>query len=196
MNKTLTSIVLMSAALAACDNSSAHVRKMQEDQKAYEVTHSVERDNINKRLALSNDPTQIMWIYCLSDMGNIILSSPVVGKVSSSDKRLEPKTGSRYGGGVDVHRIADTRYTSNELMAADGTFGSSDSYVYWFTPEGQYFQWNGDYIESNAPLKLERAIFNVRDIDYAELARARSAEEALKSGKKVNNNLEIEGDKK
>src|SRR3989338_8636776 len=138
--------------------------EMNKQQPTYRLTHSVERDNINARLKLANDPNQIMWVYCLSDIGNVILGSPVRGKVSSSRKRLEPKTGS----------------------GTDGTYGESDDYVYWFTPEGQYFQCSGRYIESNAPLKLDRPIFNTRDIDYKELERARKAETALKSGKKVN----------
>ena len=165
--------------------------EMNKQQPTYRLTHSVERDNINARLKLANDPNQIMWVYCLSDMGNVILGSPVRGKVSSSRKRLEPKTGSGTDGSHVVGIIGDNRYLTDELMGADGTYGESDDYVYWFTPEGQYFQWSGRYIESNAPLKLDRPIFNTRDIDYQELERAKKAETALKSGKKVNNNLEV-----
>ena len=194
IRNTLTAIVLGGALAlgSGCDNRSERIKKMEDTQGTYQITHSVERDNVNKRLALANDPTQIMWVYCLSDMGNVIISSPVVGKVSSSTKRLEPSSGERYGTGIDTHSIGGERYTSNELMGADGTFGSSDPYVYWFTPEGQYLQWNGEYVVSNVPLKLERAVFNIRDIDYNELNKGKKAEEALKSGKKINNNLEVE----
>ena len=33
--------------------------------------------------------------------------------------------------------------------------------------------------------ELERAVFNIRDIDYNELNKGKKAEEALKSGKKI-----------
>ena len=196
IKNTLTAIVLGGAlALGSGCGKSDRVEKMESNQSTYEITHSVERDNINKRLALANDPTQIMWVYCLSDMGNVIISSPVVGKVSSSSKRIEPQTMDPDAIGERV-KVGGTSYTTLEIMGADGTFGSSDPYIYWFTPEGQYLQWNGDYVVSNVPLKLEKAIFNVRDINYEELGRAKKAEEALKAGKKVNNSLEVEVEKR
>ena len=195
MKKTLRTLVLASActltlALFGCAESE-RVREMQKKQATYQITYSVERDNINKRLELSNDPTQIMWFYGLSDIGNIVLSSPVVGKLSSSTKRLEPRTtdndSSTYG------FVGNERYSTNEIMGADGTYGESDQYVFWFTPEKQYFQWNGRYILSSAPVKTEKVILNLRDIDYQELERGKKAEKALKEGKKITNTLEIEG---
>ena len=137
---------------------------------------------------LANDPTQIMWIYCLSDMGSLVLSSPVVGKVSSSSKRLEPAKETGY----DCIALNGNRYCTDEIMSADGTYGSSDPYVYWFTPEGQYFQWNGDYIVSSVPIKVDRPTFHVRDIDAQELLKAKKAQETLKAGGRVTNDLEVE----
>ncbi len=178
----------------SCAGPSSRADQMQKEQEAYQITHSVERDNINKRLKLANDPTQIMWIYCLSDMGNMVLSSPVVGKVTSSGKRLEPRetaTSTEHGAYYTYGYVGKEKYATNEIMGADGTYGSSDSYVFWFTPEGQYFQWGGAYVLSNAPLKVDKPIFNVRDIDSEELKRGRQAEKALKDGKKVSNSLEV-----
>jgi hypothetical protein len=65
---------------------------MQSEQEVFEITHSVERDNYNLRLTLANDPNQIQWFYGFSNMGNLIISMPVKGKVTSSSKRAEPKT--------------------------------------------------------------------------------------------------------
>jgi hypothetical protein len=166
---------------------------MHKEQPSYKITHSVERDNINARLKLANDPNQIMWIYCLSDVGNVLLSSPARGKVTSSTKRLEPRK--MYNGGWTMGYVGGESYSTDEIMGADGTYGDSDPYVYWFTPEGQYFQWSGKYIASNVPLKLDRPVLNVRDIDQQELTRGKRAEEALKAGKKVTNDLQVEGGK-
>jgi len=188
----LTAVLVSSPFILGTSNSGCtdkRAREMTFQQPAVKLEHSVERDNINKRLQLANDPTQIMWIYGLSDMGNVVFSSPVVGKVTSSTKRLEPRT---MGGNNSITGyIGDDSYQTNEIMSADGTYGESDPYVFWFTPEQQYFQWNGKYILSNAPLRLERPILNMRDIDNEELARAQLASQALKQGKLVNNNLEV-----
>jgi len=36
----------------------------------------------------------------------------------------------------------------------EGTFGSSDAYVYWWTEEDQYYQWSGKYLYSDKPFRL------------------------------------------
>jgi hypothetical protein len=173
-----------------CGNNS-RARTMSASQGTQEITHSVERDNINARLNLGNNPNQIMWVYCFSDMGNVMLSSVAKGKVTSSTKRLEPRK--MYNGGMTTGYVGKEAYNTDEIMGADGTYGDSDPYVFWFTPEGQYIQWGSrNYVVSSVPLKLEKPVFNTRDIDYTELARGKKAEEALKAGKKVNNNLDVE----
>ena len=194
MGALLSGYFLLSSA-ESC-NPDQRVLQMNRDQAAVKIDHSVERDSINKRLQLANDPTQIMWLYALSDVGTVVMNSPVVGKVSSSGKRLEPKTGTYLNSDGcaqgTLAYVAGEPYCTQEIMGADGTYGDSDSYIYWFTPEGQYFQWSGKYIVSNAPLKIEKPILNVRDIDRQELERGKRAEEALKANKKVNNSLEVE----
>ncbi|MDO8509126.1 MAG: hypothetical protein Q7S27_05585 [Nanoarchaeota archaeon] len=187
MKKTLMGLLFCGLPLNGCSDTRADL--MNKNQPVYKVERSLERDNINKRLKLSNDPNQLMWVYCLGMNGDVVISSPVLGKVSSSSKRLEPSS-------VDADSpinstIGDVRYSTNELMSADGTYGGSDPYVYWFTPEGQYFQWNGQYIVSNVPLRVEKQVFNVEKIDYDEINKARNAEAVLKSGGKINNKLEI-----
>ncbi|GEM_PF-2864051 len=188
---TLALMTTLSCNEKECENE--RVEKVQQKQEAYEQTHSVERDNINTRLKLFDDPNHILWIYCLSDTGNVVLSSPLVGKVTSSGKRLEPREASgRVGGdGHNYGYVGKEKYHTNEILGVDGTYGSSDSYVYWFTPEGQYLQWNGNYLLSSVPFKLEKHLFNTSNIDLEDLKKGQQAEKALKEGKKVSNTLEL-----
>ncbi len=191
--KSLATLLLVASTQLWMGNSceSDRVRRMNEQQQAVEIVHSVERENINKRLKIANDPNQIMWIYGLSDAGNVpIFYSPLVGKVTSSTKRLEPSH--IAGQNSTIGYVAGEQFSTDEIMGADGTYGSSDPYVYWFTPEGQYLQWNGKYILSSIPLKFDKPILNVSDIDYVELQKGQKAREALKANKKVNNKLEAE----
>ena len=128
--------------ISGCDESTPREDRAQQaarEQPVADVEYSVERNNINERLRLTNDPNQLMWVYCMSMNGNVALSSPVVGKLSSSTKRIEPNvTRTVYEGGFADH----PNFRNIEEISADRTYGSSDNYVYWFTPEGQYFQWN------------------------------------------------------
>ncbi|MEK6885009.1 MAG: hypothetical protein AABY22_35585, partial [Nanoarchaeota archaeon] len=113
---------------------------------------SIEQENINKRLQLVNSPSTTMWFYGLSDTGSIIFRSVVNGKVSSSTKRLEPISGDNTNNYCSSKNAEGK--CSNELIQADGTFGPSDEYVYWFDYEGNYYQWNGKYILTTKPLLI------------------------------------------
>ena len=172
----------------------ANVLEIPLDQKEQTptLTTSVERQNIVSRLELAQNPNTIMWIYCLSDTGQYIFFSPVRGKVTSSTKRLEPthgfETSDTYvSGAIRVNTVKNGNVRTSELMQADGTFGSSDNYVYWFDPEGNYYQWNGPYFVSTVPIKLKTAVLSVRDIDYETKAKAETLETKLAAGETVNN---------
>ena len=189
MRKTALALGLTAIALTGCVNSSDRVRDTQRTQGVSDIEYSLERENISKRIDITNDQNQVMFWYGLSGMGNIVAKAVVKGKVTSSEKRLEPRTtDDDY---PTRGYVGDEMYRTNEIMGADKTYGNSDKYVFWFTPEEQYFQWNGLYILSNAPLRLEDPVINFSDIDYEEMQRAETAREALKGGKSVNNNLEV-----
>ena len=36
----------------------------------------------------------------------------------------------------------------------EGTYGHSGEYVFFWTPAGQYIQWNGKYLYSDKPFRL------------------------------------------
>ena len=128
------------------------------------VTNFVERQNIQARQELFDNPAQVSWIYCLAENGQVVFFGSVEGKVTSSGKRLEPTTlsgnGYSYGDGAQNY---GGQWTT-ERMQADGTFGHSDSYVYWFDPAGNYYQWSGPYFLTSVPIKIDNAVLNVRDV--------------------------------
>jgi hypothetical protein len=115
------------------------------------IPSSVEQDNINNRLQIMNKPSTTLFFYGLSETGTIIFRSTVKGKVTSSLKRLEPIAG--YPDGYCSSTNAKGQ-CSSEFLQADGTFGSSDEYVYWFDFEGNYYQWNGKYILTTKALNI------------------------------------------
>lgn len=110
-----------------------------------QLQSSIEQENIKARLEIVNNPATVMWFYGLSDAGTMIFKSAVKGKVTSSGKRLEQ---------TDITCLGEYGTCSHEILQADGTYGSSDEYVYWFDYEGNYFQWNGKYILATKPLRI------------------------------------------
>jgi len=143
--------------LGACDGSAvtkpgAKERQAQKAQKAAEsinFSENAEIDNITKRLELTSNPGAVGYIILLNDMGQPIVYTSVIGKVTSSGKRLtkpwKAVTGDRgeWKGDFIVAGPSD-----------EGTWGSSDPYIYFWSATGQYYQWNGGYLYSDKPLRL------------------------------------------
>lgn len=127
------------------------------------LSGSVEQDNLNNRLQIVNNPSTTMWFYGLSQNGTIVFRSTVKGKVTSSTKRLEPKTADDS----ECSSRTSSGNCSNEAIQADGTFGDSDPYVFWFDNEGQYYQWNGLYILSSKPLLIPSPLIEFQTITEA-----------------------------
>ena len=121
--------------------------------------NTAEQQNILDRIKVTTDPTKILWINIYAMDGHIILRNPVRCKVTSSGKRLEPLTAANinYEASGSLPLVRDGIYT-NELMQVDGTFGSSDSYIFWFDPMGRYHQKGDGYLITDYPIDLKNPV--------------------------------------
>lgn len=179
------SLAILVIVLAGCYNGRVETRTdaVLTAVPIHEQHDYLEANNINERLKLFDNENQLSWIILISQQGQIISYEPVRGKVTSSGKRLEPTTLS-----TQVRFYDDYTY---ERISADGTFGSSDAYVFWFDPTGAYHQWNGLYYLTTVPIKISDVVFHTDDVDREQLLRQQLAIEALKAGKCVDNQLNI-----
>ena len=80
-------------------------------------------------------------------MGTVIGQFTVDGKVTSLAKYLTPDYYYEYEHGY---------YRDIEMADVDGTYGHETDGIFFFTPDGKYIQWSGDYVYSDIP-------FNVKD---------------------------------
>ncbi len=104
--------------------------------------------------------------------GQVLIYSTVDGKVTSSGKRLTPKTvnGNGYDtpGASNYITIGGTQYTTNEMIEEDGTFGNSIEYIYWFDQKGIYHQHyitGGQILHiSDQPLEVKSVVINMEII--------------------------------
>jgi hypothetical protein len=169
---------LMAAGLAGCNRtrdpisisgikvvSTEHRDLVKTDEKG----HTIEQRNIMERLKTDNTPGAIKHLYVLSAFsGQVILYSPVRGKVTSSGKRLSP---SQIGDPVNDSSPTQTvdigghRYKTNELPGDDGTYGPSIEYLYWFDANGVYHQHylgGGQIVHiSDQPIAVKSIIINL-----------------------------------
>jgi len=144
--------------LAGCKpDASAQSVKQTQAQKAQEVANSIsftenaEIDNIKNRLELTSKPGQLGFVLLLNEMGQPIMYEGVRGKITSSSKRLTPP--------IKRWEVDKGEFRGTEMHAAEsdeGTWGSSDPYVYYWNLNGEYRQWNGKYLYSDKPFRLRQ----------------------------------------
>lgn len=140
-----------------CDGAAAPAStKQAESQKAADAANSItfvenaEIDNIKRRLQETSSPGKIGFIMLLNDAGQPIMYASVKGKLTSSGKRLTaPVRKLRWDCGAN---ICDHE---SPAPADEGTWGHSDNYVYFWTVDGQYYQWSGQYLYSDKPFRLK-----------------------------------------
>lgn len=158
MRKIAIALAATSALLlSACgeDGQTAAPVKVAQAQKAAEAANSIqfsensEIDNIKRRLELTSNPGQIGFVLLLNEMGKPVMYASVKGKITSGGKRLTPPW--------QKVRLDCGQYCSEDLAEGpsdEGTYGSSNPYVFFWTTDGQYFQWAGKYLYSDKPFRI------------------------------------------
>lgn len=115
-------------------------------------TRSLERDNLIRRYDFLNDQDKQFYIYLVS-YGKVMAYYTAQGKVSSTNSRLTQEeqivrdySCSEYNG-RGCHFVVG----SPQL---DGSYGTNGAGIFFFTTDGAYVEWNGEYMVSDFPLKL------------------------------------------
>lgn len=163
--------------LAACDpllpqtTSDSGVAKMSVQVETNPSGHTSEQENIAAKYKEDNKPGAIKHLYVISAMtGDVILYSTVKGKVTSSGKRLTPNSVNGYNlnnttYSENVVEIGSRKFSTNEVIQDDGTFGSSSEYIYWWDVRGvfhQHYISGGQIVHiSNQPLAVNKVIINL-----------------------------------
>jgi hypothetical protein len=151
---SIAAVAALSLALASCGEeklTQRDIQAKQAEERANSLTFSdnAEIDNIERRIRLTSQPGLIGYIVLLNEAGQPIFYGSVEGKVSSSGKRLNPPDKMRrYEAGAVISTSV------GPAPSDEGTWGSSDPYIYFWTSDGQYMQWNGRYLYSNSPIRL------------------------------------------
>lgn len=131
---------------------------------------SSERKNVSKRAEMFNNEEKISYIYLVS-YGKVMAFFTVQGKVSSLRSYMTPTeqlvdrygTPCTYENGDDWCSSAGT-YTLS-APDIDGTYGENVEGIFFFTTEGAYVEWKGEYMMSDQPLKLATPPELVREIE-------------------------------
>ena len=135
------------------EQTEANQQKLFKIQPPVRMEWSLERDNINKRTKLWSDKNKVSYIY-LINYGKIMAFYPVKGKVSSVNSQITnpAQLAEKWVNG----RGADNVWISGVLPspAEDGSYGTNGDAIFFFTTDGTYVEWAGDYMLCDKPLKL------------------------------------------
>lgn len=145
-------------------NASNLANRLQENQPTpNDIEYSLERYNLIRRTYWVNGMRErAINLSCEIErpLGYIVLFSGnatvgqfvVDGKVSSLNSFLTPDS-EYYEGGTYNHWLADV----------DGSYGENDSGIFFFTPDGKYIEWSGDYLYSDIPFTIDAPIVQYKE---------------------------------
>ena len=142
--------ILCTLLLTACPESQKPTKNVQTEKataaaNSIQFTENAEIDNIKKRLELTANPGLLGFVVLLNETGQPVMYTGVKGKITSGGKRLtEP----------DRYTSQGTNGFIRQGASDEGTFGHSGEYVFFWSPAGQYVQWNGKYLYSDKPFRL------------------------------------------
>lgn len=112
------------------------------------LTDSLERANIAEHVKRNNQPDRIRYIYLLADTGGIYAYFAIKGKVTSTGAQLTPTDA--------IIDPCGSSYCPTVVQGAteDGSFGGDEGGIYFFTDTGNEIQWNGRWLLTDEPLKI------------------------------------------
>ena len=129
-----------------------------------DIEYSLERYNLIRRAYWVNGQREKANLlvceiekplgYIALFSGNAVVGRFVVdGKVSSLNSYLTPD--SEY---YEVLYGGNYTQTNKWLADVDGSYGENDSGIFFFTPDGKYVEWSGDYLYSDIPFEIDSPV--------------------------------------
>lgn len=130
-----------------------------------DIEYSLERYNLIKRTYWVNGmrdkarslPSPIAdmplgYIVLLTESGSIVGRFVVDGKVSSLNSFLTPDS--------EYYEYSAGNYSeiNRWLPDVDGSYGSNDNGIFFFTTDGKYIEWTGTYLYSDIPFEVSNPI--------------------------------------
>ena len=131
-----------------------------------DIDYSLERYNLIRRTYWVNGqrerantlvcPVDKPLGYIVLFAGNTVVGRFVVdGKVSSLNSFLSPNYVEKY--------IANGGVVNTELADVDGSYGENDDGIFFFTPDGKYVEWTGEYLYSDIPFEIDSPIVTYQE---------------------------------
>lgn len=176
--KVLLSVLFAGSVLAGCEieETSGEIDKKQTKEVANtlsenqptptDIEYSLERYNLIKRAYWVNGmrdkanslPSPIAdmplgYVVLFTESGDVIGQFTVDGKVTSLNSFLTPDS-EYYEIDNNTTRVRDNEW----LPDVDGSYGSNDIGIFFFTNDGKYIEWDSHYLYSDIPFNVDHTV--------------------------------------
>ena len=145
--------------------------KLSENQPTpTDIDYSLERYNLIKRAYWVNGmrdkaralPSPIAdmplgYIVLLTDNGAVVERFVVDGKVTSLNSYLTPD--SEYY--EKIYNGTGYDKVNKWLPDVDGSYGENDNGIFFFTTDGKYIEWTGDFLYSDIPFTVDDPVLKI-----------------------------------
>lgn len=151
--------ILVATSASSCSNdteqndptANANYEAQKSNDPIPSLSDSLERGNIVEHLKRNNQPDRVRYIYLLADTGGIYAYFVLKGKVTSTSAQLTPTD--------DLVRPCSTGGDCSWQVVQgptdDGSFDGDEGGIYFFTDTGMEVQWNGRWLLTDEPLKIQ-----------------------------------------
>jgi len=113
---------------------------------------SLERENLIRRYQTLNDQNQEFHVYLMS-YGKVVSYYVAQGKVSSVNSKLtSPQQFTKCARDQGSGRYEDCVVDAPQL---DGSYGTNGDGIFFYTTDGSYVEWNGEYLVSERPMNIQ-----------------------------------------
>lgn len=136
----------------------------------FTMDDSLERQNLIRRYKYLNDQNNEHYVYLMSH-GKVVTWFVAQGKVSSvnskltNDKQIVRAQNCDFdtaggGGGSE-----GSCFKTVESPQMDGSYGENGDAIFFFTTDGRYIEWNGQYVVSEQPLNIQTPLSLTKQLD-------------------------------
>lgn len=144
-----------------------------------DLDYSLERYNIIRRAYWVNGQREkanslqcevekpLGYIVLFSEAGAVVGNFIVDGKVSSLNSYLFPAqtdydwSGDTVGSDYGAHSSGSVYTVENPGI--DGAYGQNVTGIFFFTTDGKYIEWTGDFLYSDIPFEVDKPVLNYKE---------------------------------
>ena len=154
-------------------------KELVQNQPPKGMDQSLERQNLKDRYEYLNDQNNQHYVYLLSH-GKVVTWFTAQGKVSSVNSKL---TNDRQIVKAEGCKTSGNGYSNGDCFKVvespqmDGSYGTNGDAIFFFTTDGKYVQWNGEYVVSEQPLNVQTPPELTQQLDDDEEATGPTSED-------------------